>query len=109
MHVDAAYAGSTAILPEMRHWFDGLELASSFNTNAHKWLLTNFDCSALWVADAEPLKEALSMTPAYLRAQGNALDFKVSVLLPVTGTIAPRMPAGVSQCAGLQGKLYILL
>ena len=36
----------------------------------------NFDCSCLWVRDAEPLKEALSLTPYYLRAKGNALDYK---------------------------------
>ncbi len=37
----------------------------------------NFDCSALWVRDAEPLKAALSLTPEYLRAKGNMLDYKV--------------------------------
>jgi aromatic-L-amino-acid decarboxylase len=49
LHVDAAYAGSACICPEYRHYLDGVELADSFNMNAHKWLLTNFDCSALWV------------------------------------------------------------
>ncbi|KAL2470589.1 Tyrosine decarboxylase 1 [Abeliophyllum distichum] len=48
-HVDAAYAGSACICPEFRHYIDGVEEADSFNMNAHKWLLTNFDCSALWV------------------------------------------------------------
>lgn len=48
-HVDAAYAGSACICPEYRHYLDGVEEADSFNMNAHKWLLTNFDCSALWV------------------------------------------------------------
>ena len=41
-----------------------------------RWLLVNFDCSCLWVRDAEPLKEALSLTPHFLRAKGNALDYK---------------------------------
>lgn len=76
--MDAAYAGVTAMLPEQRHYFQGLELADSFVTNAHKWLLTNFDCSCMWVRDAEPLKAALSLTPAYLRGKGNNLDYKVS-------------------------------
>ncbi|CAK0780080.1 hypothetical protein CVIRNUC_004931 [Coccomyxa viridis] len=75
-HIDAAFAGVTAMLPEMQHYFAGLELADSFNTNAHKWLLTNFDCSCMWVQDAEPLKAALSLMPAFLRAKGNAYDFK---------------------------------
>lgn len=48
-HVDAAYAGSACICPEYRHYIDGIEEADSFNMNAHKWFLTNFDCSALWV------------------------------------------------------------
>lgn len=48
-HVDAAYAGSACICPEYRQYIDGVEEADSFNMNAHKWFLTNFDCSALWV------------------------------------------------------------
>ena len=42
-----------------------------------RWLLTNFDCSCMWVQDADPLKAALSLTPAFLRAKGNAYDYKV--------------------------------
>lgn len=48
-HVDAAYAGSACICPEYRHYINGVEEADSFGMNAHKWLLTNFDCSLLWV------------------------------------------------------------
>jgi len=48
-HVDAAYAGSACICPEYRDYFDGIEESDSFNMNAHKWFLTNFDCSVLWV------------------------------------------------------------
>lgn len=48
-HVDAAYAGSACICPEYRGYINGIEEADSFNMNAHKWFLTNFDCSALWV------------------------------------------------------------
>ena len=48
-HVDAAYAGSACLCPEYRQYIDGVEDADSFNINAHKWLLTNFDCSALWI------------------------------------------------------------
>ena len=77
LHVDAAYAGVTAMLPEMRAHFAGIELADSFNTNPHKWLLTNMDCSCLWVADATYVRAALSLLPAYLRGRGNDLDYKV--------------------------------
>ena len=80
LHVDAAYAGVTSMLPECRHHFEGLDLVDSFITNGHKWLLTNFDCSCMWVRNAEPLKAALSLTPAYLRGKGNDLDYKVGTL-----------------------------
>ena len=45
-HVDAAYAGTAAILPEKRWIMKGTEYSDSFVFNPHKWLLTNFDCSA---------------------------------------------------------------
>ncbi|XP_049936770.1 phenylacetaldehyde synthase-like isoform X2 [Nymphaea colorata] len=66
-HVDAAYAGSACICPEYRHYLDGVEEADSFNMNAHKWLLTNFDCSALWVKDSNSLVQALSTNPEFLK------------------------------------------
>lgn len=78
LHVDGAHAGVAAILPEQRHHFRGVELADSFNTNPHKWLLTTFDCSCIWFRDADPLKAALSLTPAYLRGKGNAYDYQVT-------------------------------
>ncbi|TDH05258.1 hypothetical protein EPR50_G00141790 [Perca flavescens] len=49
MHIDAAYAGSAFICPEFRPLLNGVEFADSFNFNPHKWLLTNFDCSTMWV------------------------------------------------------------
>jgi glutamate/tyrosine decarboxylase-like PLP-dependent enzyme len=77
-HVDAAYAGAASILPEQRPHFEGLEAVDSYSFNPHKWLLTNFDCCALWAADVGPLREALSLsaTPAFLRGAGQLLDYK---------------------------------
>jgi aromatic-L-amino-acid decarboxylase len=66
-HVDAAYAGTAMVCPELRHLQDGVDLVDSYTTNPHKWLFTNFDCSAFWVRDRAPLLEALSITPPYLR------------------------------------------
>lgn len=71
-HVDAAYAGSAMVCPELRHLQDGLELVDSYTFNPHKWLLTNFDCSAFWVADRARLIGALSILPPYLRDQASA-------------------------------------
>lgn len=76
LHVDAAWAGSASILPEQRHWFSGLEHVDSLSFSVHKWLLVNFDCAAMWLADTTWLKEALSMTPIYLRFTGNVHDYK---------------------------------
>ena len=67
VHVDAAWAGVAALCPEFRWVLDGAELADSFCTDAHKWLLTAFDASLLWVRDAAALPAALSITPEYLR------------------------------------------
>ncbi|TVQ30703.1 MAG: aspartate aminotransferase family protein [Phycisphaeraceae bacterium] len=67
LHVDAAYAGAMCVCPEYRWIIDGVEHADSFVFNPHKWLLTNFDCSAFWVADRADLLGALSITPEYLR------------------------------------------
>ncbi|XP_047071867.1 tryptophan decarboxylase 2 isoform X1 [Lolium rigidum] len=79
-HIDAAYAGSACICPEYRHHLDGVEEADSFNMNAHKWFLTNFDCSLLWVKDKSYLIEALSTNPEFLKnkaSQANSVvDFK---------------------------------
>jgi hypothetical protein len=75
-HVDAAYAGSAAVLPEQQHFFGGLQHVDSYSFNPHKWMLVNFDCCAMWVADQAPLKAALSLTPVFLQGQANILDYK---------------------------------
>ncbi|KAL5196921.1 hypothetical protein ABZP36_000433 [Zizania latifolia] len=79
-HIDAAYAGSACICPEYRHHLNGVEEADSFNMNAHKWFLTNFDCSLLWVKDRSFLIQSLSTNPEFLKnkaSQANSVvDFK---------------------------------
>ena len=80
LHVDAALAGTAALLPEMRWIHDGVELADSYVLNPHKWMLTNFDCSAFFVADRAALIGALSVLPEYLRnaasASGEVIDYR---------------------------------
>ena len=66
LHVDAAYAGVAAILPEFRDIFDGIEGADSLVVNPHKWLFVPMDCSALYVRDLEVLRRAFSIVPEYL-------------------------------------------
>ncbi|NWX13378.1 DDC decarboxylase, partial [Aegotheles bennettii] len=67
MHIDAAYAGSAFICPEFRHFLNGVEFADSFNFNPHKWLLVNFDCSAMWVKKRSDLTGAFKLEPLYLQ------------------------------------------
>ncbi|XP_076913846.1 tyrosine decarboxylase 1-like [Bidens hawaiensis] len=74
VHVDAAYAGSACICPEFRHFLDGVEGASSFSFNPHKWFLTTLDCCCLWVKDRTDLTKALSSDPELLK--NNASDTK---------------------------------
>ncbi len=80
VHVDAAWAGVAALCPEHRDLLDGVELVDSFCTDAHKWLLTAFDASLLWVRDATALPAALSITPEYLRNtasdSGEVVDYR---------------------------------
>ncbi len=67
LHVDAAYAGTAAILPELRAAIDGMERADSFVVNPHKWMFTPFDLSAFYCRRMDLLRAAFSLTPEYLR------------------------------------------
>ncbi len=67
LHVDAAYAGVSAVVPELRALQAGVEWADSYTTDAHKWLLTGFDATLFWVADRAALTGALAILPEYLR------------------------------------------
>lgn len=75
LHVDAAYAGSAMVLPEYRWMIEGLEYADSYVFNPHKWLFTNFDCSAYYVKDKEALVRTFSIMPEYLKTR---VDKKVN-------------------------------
>ncbi len=79
-HVDGAMAGTAALCPEFRNFFDGLELADSYCFNPHKWMFTNFDCDCFWVADRAALIRTLSILPEYLRNQatesGAVIDYR---------------------------------
>lgn len=83
-HVDAAYGGSAAVIPEIRHLFTGWEKADSIIVNPHKWLFTPIDCSVLFCRRPEILKQAFSLTPEYLRTAEaddvkNYMDYGVAL------------------------------
>jgi len=67
LHVDMAYAGSAAVVPEFRYLIAGCERADSIVTNPHKWLFTPFDLSVLYCRHLDLLRRAFSLVPEYLR------------------------------------------
>ena len=74
LHVDAAYAGSAAICPELRHHFAGWELADSIGINPHKWLGVPMDCSALLTRRPEDFRRAFSLVPEFLQSPDDAVS-----------------------------------
>jgi aromatic-L-amino-acid decarboxylase len=84
LHVDAAYGGSAAVVPEMREVLDGADLADSLVVNPHKWLFTPVDCSVLYVKQPEILRRAFSLVPEYLTSREhtdavNLMDYGVQL------------------------------
>ncbi len=84
LHVDAAYAGSAAVVPEMRYIMEGTERADSLVTNPHKWLFTPFDLSAFYCRHMDVLRRAFSLVPEYLRTSEaetvrNGMDYGIQL------------------------------
>ncbi len=82
LHVDAAYAGSAAVVPECRHILAGCERAHSLVMNPHKWLFTPLDLSAFYTRRPDILRQAFSLVPEYLRTHEdpravNLMDYGV--------------------------------
>ncbi|HMS43198.1 MAG TPA: aminotransferase class I/II-fold pyridoxal phosphate-dependent enzyme, partial [Pyrinomonadaceae bacterium] len=82
LHVDTAYAGSVAIVPEFQHYFRGMNRADSIVTNPHKWLFTPFDLSVLYVKDLDLLKQTFSLVAEYLKVSEtvtNQMDYGIQL------------------------------
>lgn len=84
LHVDAAYAGSAAVVPELRYILEGSERADSLVVNPHKWLFTPFDLSVLYSRRLDVLRRAFSLVPEYLRttddeAVRNGMDYGIQL------------------------------
>jgi aromatic-L-amino-acid/L-tryptophan decarboxylase len=75
LHVDAAFAGTAAIVPELAGFMKGVEMVDSFVFNPHKWMLVNFDCSAYFVKYKSILLNTFEINPEYLKT---AADSKVN-------------------------------
>jgi aromatic-L-amino-acid/L-tryptophan decarboxylase len=78
LHVDAAYGGTALLLPEYRWMIDGIDGADSLVFNPHKWMFTNFDCSAYFVKDRESLTRTFEILPEYLKTatRGRVNDYR---------------------------------
>ncbi len=78
LHVDAAMAGTALILPEFQWMINGKKYIDSFVFNPHKWMFTNFDCSAYFVKDPESLIKTFEILPEYLktRTRGKVNDYR---------------------------------
>ncbi len=79
-HVDAAYAGTAMLCPEFRVHQPDIDRVDSYTFNPHKWMMVNFDCNVLWVADRQSLIDTLSILPPYLRNtasdSGEVVDYR---------------------------------
>ncbi len=84
LHVDAAYGGAAAVLPEMRRHFAGWERADSIVVNPHKWLFVTMDLSVLFTRRPEMVRSTFSLVPEFLRTAEenealNLMDYGVSL------------------------------
>lgn len=84
VHVDTAYAGPAAIVPELRYLMDGVDGADSLVVNPHKWLFTPMDCSVLYTKRPDALRQAFALLPEYLVTNGqddaiNLMDYGIQL------------------------------
>ncbi|MGQ0561373.1 MAG: pyridoxal phosphate-dependent decarboxylase family protein [Gemmatimonadota bacterium] len=84
LHVDAAYAGPAAMLPELRHVMAGCEQADSVVVNPHKWLFVPIDCSILFAREPAFMRRTFSITPDFLATAEsgvarNLMDYGVAL------------------------------
>ncbi|MHA2244228.1 MAG: pyridoxal phosphate-dependent decarboxylase family protein [Candidatus Hodarchaeales archaeon] len=73
LHVDAALAGTALLLPEYHKMIEGIEYADTFVFNPHKWMFTNFDCSAYFIKDPEALVHTFEIFPEYLKTKAEGV------------------------------------
>jgi aromatic-L-amino-acid decarboxylase len=85
LHVDAAYAGSAMVCPELRWAFEGVDRADSLVVNAHKWMFTPMDCSLIWTSRPDDFRAAFSLIPEYLRTPDEEDALSLSEYGPALG------------------------
>ena len=107
LHVDAAYAGSAAVCPELRPLFAGWERADSIVVNPHKWLFVPQGCSVFWTRRPDDVRNALSLVPEYLRVSEEVTSLSEYSQVLGRGFRALKLWA-VLRCYGRDGLQAIL-
>jgi aromatic-L-amino-acid decarboxylase len=102
LHVDAAYAGSAAVCPELRPLFEGWERADSIGVNPHKWLGVPMDCSALWTRRPEDFRRTFSLVPEYLQSPDDAVNLS-ELSIPLGRRFRALKLWAVLRCFGRSG------
>jgi aromatic-L-amino-acid decarboxylase len=102
LHVDAAYAGSAWVCPELRSTAAGVEHADSLVVNPHKWLLVPMDCSTLWTARVDAFRDTFSLVPEYLRSSDDAVSLS-EVAIPLGRRFRALKLWAVLRCYGREG------
>jgi aromatic-L-amino-acid decarboxylase len=107
LHVDAAYAGSAAVCPELRPLFAGWERADSIGVNPHKWLGVPMDCSALWTRRPDDFRRTFSLVPEFLQSPDDAVNLS-ELSIPLGRRFRALKLWAVLRCfgrAGLQERI----
>ena len=103
VHVDAAWAGSAMVCPELRGLWEGVEGADSIVFNPHKWLGAQFDCSIQFLADPEPQVRTLGTRPDYLQTLGQSAVTNYSASwIPLCRRFRALKPWFLSRAHGLE-------
>ena len=107
LHVDAAYAGSAAVCPELRALFAGWDRADSIGVNPHKWLGVPMDCSALWTSRPDDFRRTFSLVPEFLQSPDDAVNLS-ELSIPLGRRFRALKLWAVLRCfgrAGLQARI----
>ena len=102
LHVDAAYAGSAAVCPELRPLFAGWERADSIGVNPHKWLGVPMDCSALWTRRPDDFRRTFSLVPEFLQSPDDAVNLS-ELSIPLGRRFRALKLWAVLRCLGRAG------
>ncbi len=107
LHVDAAYAGSAAVCPELRPLFAGWERGDSIGVNPHKWLLTPMDCSVFLTRRPDDLRRAFSLVPEYLRVDEDVVSLS-EYAVPLGRRFRALKLWAVLRCHGREGLQSVI-